>query len=133
MPQLSLFDAPQQPKPDSVPKPPRAPRPPESETPSLSDTARAAALREQLKYHDHRYYVLDEPEISDVAYDTLMRELKELEKANPALVTADSPTQRVGGKASGKFEKVEHRQPMLSLANCFSDEELVEFDARIVK
>jgi DNA ligase (NAD+) len=118
MAQLSLFDAP----------PPKPPAPA-----NAADADRIAAVREQLRYHDHRYYVLDDPEISDAAYDALMRELKELETRNPALISPDSPTQRVGGKPSGRFEKVEHRQPMLSLANVFSDGELVELDERIRK
>jgi DNA ligase (NAD+) len=88
-------------------------------------------LRERLHYHNHRYYVLDAPEIEDFEYDTLLRELKNLESKFPELITLDSPTQRVGGLVADGFEKVAHRQPLLSLANSFSDEELREFDRRV--
>lgn len=81
-------------------------------------------LRELLNYHNHRYYVLDSPEISDAEYDKLMRELKQLEDAHPELITPDSPTQRIGAAPVAAFGVVEHRQPLLSLANAFSDEEL---------
>jgi len=92
---------------------------------------RAAELREQIREHDHRYYVLDAPTIADAAYDRLFRELQELEQAHPDLVTPDSPTQRVGGAASTLFEPVRHRQPMLSLNNCFGADEFEAFDRRI--
>ncbi|MCE9667526.1 NAD-dependent DNA ligase LigA [Myxococcus stipitatus] len=95
--------------------------------------ARARELRRELAHHNHRYYVLDSPEISDAQYDTLMRELQALEDAHPSLRTPDSPTQRVGGKAADEFGEVVHRVPMLSLANIFEDEGLVEFDERIRK
>src|SRR3954468_11686383 len=85
---------------------------------------RAAELREQLAYHGHRYYVLDDPEIGDDAYDALLDELRALERDHPELLTPDSPTQRVGGEPVGKLEKVTHLQPMLSLANARSEEEL---------
>ncbi|SEL51179.1 DNA ligase (NAD+) [Stigmatella aurantiaca] len=94
---------------------------------------RARALRRELAHHNHRYYVLDAPEISDAGYDRLMRELQGLEEQFPALATPDSPTQRVGGEAAEKFAKVVHRAPMLSLANVFNDEEFSEFDERIRK
>ena len=81
-------------------------------------------LREQLNHHNHCYYVLDSPEISDAEYDKLMRELKQLEDEHPELVTPDSPTQRVGAAPVAAFGVVEHPQPLLSLANAFSDEEL---------
>jgi DNA ligase (NAD+) len=81
-------------------------------------------LREQLNYHNHRYYVLDSPEISDAEYDKLMRELKQLEDKHPELITPDSPTQRIGAAPVAAFGVVEHPQPLLSLANAFSDEEL---------
>jgi DNA ligase (NAD+) len=90
-----------------------------------------AALRRQIAHHDHRYYTLDDPEISDASYDALMRELRALEDAHPELVTPDSPTQRVAGAPAEKFAKVQHRLPMLSLANLFEDAELVEFDERL--
>ena len=76
---------------------------------------RAAELRDVLTYHLYRYHVLDDPEVSDVEYDTLYDELLRLEEADPKLVTADSPTQRVGAPPSEKFQKVEHPSPMLSL------------------
>jgi DNA ligase (NAD+) len=81
-------------------------------------------LRELLNYHNHRYYVLDSPEISDAEYDKLMRELKQIEDAHPELITPDSPTQRIGAAPVTAFGVVEHPQPLLSLANAFSDEEL---------
>jgi DNA ligase (NAD+) len=92
---------------------------------------RIAALRNLIHYHDYRYYVLDDPEISDAEYDRLFRELELLEEHYPELVTADSPTQRVGGKPAAKFETVEHRQPMLSLENAFSETEAREFEERL--
>ena len=94
---------------------------------------RARELRQELAHHNHRYYVLDSPEVSDAQYDRLMRELQELEAQYPELATPDSPTQRVGGEAAEKFEKVVHRAPMLSLANVFDDEEFSDFDERIRK
>lgn len=95
--------------------------------------ARARELRRELAHHNHRYYVLDSPEISDAQYDTLMRELQALEEKHPSLLTPDSPTQRVGGKAAEEFGEVVHRAPMLSLANIFDDEGLGEFDERVRK
>jgi DNA ligase (NAD+) len=89
-----------------------------------STEARAAELREQLAYHGHRYYVLDDPEIGDDAYDALLDELRTIEREHPELLTPDSPTQRVGGEPVGKLEKVSHLQPMLSLANARSEPEL---------
>src|SRR5512144_2395693 len=93
--------------------------------------ARAAELRERLRAADHAYYVLDQPILSDAEYDRLMRELAALEEAHPALATPDSPTRRVSGAPSERFAKVLHREPMLSLGNVQSDEELDEFDARV--
>ena len=90
-----------------------------------------AKLRELIHYHDYRYYVLDDPEISDAEYDRLFRELEQLEEQYPELVTVDSPTQRVSGKPTDKFETVEHRQPMLSLENAFSEGEAREFEERL--
>lgn len=89
-----------------------------------------AALREQLRYHEHRYYVLDDPEIPDVEYDKLFRQLQALEAEHPELISAQSPTQRVGAKPSGGFASVKHAVPMLSLGNAFSEEELRAFDRR---
>jgi DNA ligase (NAD+) len=91
---------------------------------------RAAELSAELRRHEHLYYVLDAPEISDAAYDALMNELKQLEAAHPELVTPDSPTQRVGGKPAEGFRKVAHSRPMLSLDNAYSAEELAAWDAR---
>ena len=92
---------------------------------------RVAALRAALRQHAHRYHVLDDPEIPDVAYDRLMRELEALEAEHPELVTADSPTQGVGGTPVEAFAEVEHEVPMLSLGNAFEPEEVREFDRRI--
>ena len=78
------------------------------------------ALREELQYHNWRYYVLDDPQISDQEYDALFRELVALEQANPQLVTTDSPTQRVGAKPLSAFRSVQHRIPLSSLSNAFS-------------
>ena len=94
---------------------------------------RVEALRQQINYHNYRYYVLDDPEIPDSEYDRLMRELQELERRYPELVTPDSPTQRVGAAPLEAFGEVRHRVPMLSLANAFDDDELREFDARVRK
>jgi DNA ligase (NAD+) len=93
--------------------------------------ARAAELRAQIAQHDYRYYVLDDPLVPDAEYDRLMRELRSLEAAHPALVTPDSPTQRVAGTPRGEFGEVTHTVPMLSLDNAFSDEEVQGFDRRV--
>jgi DNA ligase (NAD+) len=92
---------------------------------------RAARLREQLAYHGHRYYVLDDPEIGDDAYDALLDELRAIEREHPELLTPDSPTQRIGGEPVGKLEKVTHLQPMLSLANARSEAELRDWVQRM--
>jgi DNA ligase (NAD+) len=94
---------------------------------------RAEELRRQLEYHGHRYYVLDDPEISDADYDALLNELREIEAARPELRTPDSPTQRVGGKPLDKFHPVKHLQPMLSLANARNPDELRAWEARVGK
>jgi hypothetical protein len=86
---------------------------------------------EELRRHEHLYYVLDAPEISDAEYDALMNELKRLEAAHPELLTPDSPTQRVGGKPAEGFKKVQHSRPMLSLDNAYSAEELADWDRRV--
>jgi len=88
-------------------------------------------LRAELRHHEHLYYVLDAPEISDAEYDALMNELKRIETAHPELVTPDSPTQRVGGKPAEGFQKVRHSRPMLSLDNAYSAEELAAWDRRV--
>jgi DNA ligase (NAD+) len=92
---------------------------------------RATQLRAQIDEASHRYHVLDDPTLPDSAYDALMRELEALEAAHPELISADSPTQRVGAQPSGEFASVAHEVPMLSLANAFSAEEVVEFVRRI--
>jgi len=88
-------------------------------------------LRRLLHYHSHRYYVLDAPEIADAEFDRLYLRLVKLEQAYPDLITADSPTQRVGGTPAEGFERVAHSVPMLSLANAFSAEDLLAFDTRV--
>jgi DNA ligase (NAD+) len=92
--------------------------------PSENPEARAAELRRQIEYHNYRYYVLDDPELGDDQYDALLDELRGLEGEHPELVTPDSPTQRVGDEPVSELEKVSHPQPMLSLANARSAEEL---------
>jgi DNA ligase (NAD+) len=91
------------------------------------------ALREQIRYHNYRYYVLDEPIISDAEYDALMRELRALEAAHPELVTPDSPTQRVGAPPSEQFARVQHVVPMLSLANASDEAEVRAWYDRVVR
>jgi DNA ligase (NAD+) len=93
--------------------------------------AEAERLREQINHHNYRYYVLDDPEVSDAEYDQLMRRLETLERAHPEVRTPDSPTQRVGAAPSEKFGVVVHRRMMLSLANAMNAEEMLEFDRRI--
>lgn len=93
--------------------------------------ARMDKLRRLLDYHNYRYHVLDDPEISDAQYDAMFRELQALETTYPQWITPDSPTQRVGAPPLEKFGTVEHAQPMLSLANAFSEKEVGEFDERI--
>lgn len=90
-------------------------------------------LREELRYHQHKYHVLDNPEISDAEYDEMMNELKNLEEEYPEFKSPDSPTQRVGGEVLDEFEKVEHKSEMLSLGNAFKDQELRDFADRIYK
>jgi DNA ligase (NAD+) len=99
--------------------------------PSAQELARAGELRKELEYHGHRYYVLDDPEITDDAYDALLEELRSLEARYPQLRTPDSPTQRVGGEPVGRLEKVEHFEPMLSLGNVRGEEELRAWVARM--
>ena len=91
----------------------------------------AQALREQLNEHSHRYYVLNNPTISDREFDVLLEELQQLETEHPELITPDSPTQRVGSDLSSQFPTVAHAHPMLSLANTYSEEEAREFDRRV--
>ena len=91
---------------------------------------RAAKLREQLNYHIYRYNVLNDPIITDAEYDHLFHELKQIETDNPELLTPDSPTQRVGNDLSEDFPKVPHPAPILSLANAFSEEDLLSWEER---
>ena len=88
-------------------------------------------LRELIRHHEHRYYVSDDPEISDAEFDKLMRRLQDIEREHPELVTPDSPTQRVGGKPAEEFPKVRHPKPMMSLDNTYTVEELRDFDHRV--
>jgi DNA ligase (NAD+) len=88
-------------------------------------------IRDQIRHHDHLYYVLDKPEISDAEYDKLFRKLEDIEKAHPELITPDSPTQRVGGAPLKAFRTITHKVPLLSLGNAFTFEELDEFDRRV--
>jgi DNA ligase (NAD+) len=94
---------------------------------------RLEELKKQLRYHNYRYYVLDDPHISDREYDNLMRELLDIENAYPELVTDDSPSQRVGDKPLEEFGTVEHATPMLSIANAFDEGDLLAFDQRVRK
>src|ERR1700722_584393 len=89
------------------------------------------ALREELRHHEHLYYVLDAPVIPDAQYDELMNQLKALEARHPDLVTPDSPTQRVGGKPREGFVKTPHSRPMLSLDNAYNEAELRAWDQRV--
>jgi DNA ligase (NAD+) len=101
--------------------------------PRPNPAARAAELRARIEDANYRYHVLDEPDIADIEYDRLMRELEALEAEYPELATPDSPTQRVGAAPSSAFAKVRHDIPMLSLGNAFSDEEVEDFVRRIVE
>jgi DNA ligase (NAD+) len=102
----------------------------------MSDTniqSKINQLREQINNHNYRYYILDDPVVSDAEYDRLMRELQNQEKLHPELITADSPTQRVGAKPVAAFETIEHTVPMLSLDNGFEQLEIQEFETRLKK
>src|SRR6186713_2163612 len=94
---------------------------------------RIAKLRDEINRHNERYYIDARPEISDQEYDKLLRELVELEAAHPALVTPDSPTQRVGGAPIEGFETVRHASRMMSIDNTYNEEELRAFDERVKK
>ncbi|MEA2565433.1 MAG: ligase, partial [Actinomycetota bacterium] len=94
---------------------------------------RLRGLRGAIEHHSYRYYVLDDPEVSDAEYDALMRELTSLEAEHPELVTPDSPTQRVGSSPSSLFAAVAHPSPMWSLDNAFDFEELVAWGKRVEK
>ena len=97
----------------------------------MDSKIQAEQLRGALNEHNYRYYVLDAPTISDFEYDKMLRQLEELEAAHPELITPDSPTQRVGGKALDSFQQVTHRVPLQSLQDVFSPEELLDFDRRV--
>jgi len=97
----------------------------------MSPAERIEVLRRDIRSHDHRYFVLDDPVISDYDYDMLVKELRDLESAHPDLITPDSPTQRVGGSPSSSFPVVRHPVPMLSIGNTYNDGEIRDFDRRI--
>jgi len=99
----------------------------------MDPKARIQQLIELIRHHDYRYYVMDDPEVSDAEYDKLYRELQKLEKENPKLLRDDSPTQRVSGRALDAFEKSKHLVPMLSLANVFDEASFLDFDTRMHK
>jgi len=102
-------------------------------TNQASQFSRLQELRKQIQYHNYRYYVLNDPVISDYEYDQLYKELVRIEQEHPEWITPDSPTQRVGGLVAEKFEKVQHPVPILSLANAFTEEEVREWFERISK
>lgn len=97
----------------------------------VADLAEADKLRQEIRHNEYLYYVLDAPELTDAEYDSLMARLRELEARYPDSIPADSPTQRVGGRASSQFTEVRHLEPLLSLGNVFSAEELRAFDERV--
>jgi len=99
---------------------------------SAADRKKAVSLRKQIWHHDHQYHVLDEPDVPDAEYDRLVRELQQLEADNPDLVTAESPTQRVGAKPIKAFGTIAHQLPMLSLDNAFNADELRDFHRRVI-
>jgi len=90
-------------------------------------------LRKRIEYHNQRYYVMDDPEVSDAEYDKLFRRLLDLEKQHPEMVTPDSPTLKVGGSPKTGFSQITHRSPMLSLENCFDPQQIFDFDKRVRK
>ena len=97
----------------------------------MTPAERIEELRRLIRYHEERYYILNQPEVADAEFDALMHELERLESENPDLVTSDSPTQRVSGRVAAGFASVEHAEPMLSLDNAYSEEELRAFDERV--
>jgi DNA ligase (NAD+) len=99
----------------------------------MHPASRIAQLRDEIRHHEERYYVLNDPEITDDAFDALVKELEALERAHPELVTPDSPTQRVAGRPVEGFSTAEHLQPMLSLDNAYTEDELRAFDERVRK
>ncbi|MFM9006263.1 MAG: DNA ligase LigA-related protein, partial [Flavobacteriales bacterium] len=92
---------------------------------------RIAELTAALNEHNHSYYVLNAPTISDFEFDQLLKELESLEQAHPELADPNSPTKRVGGDITDKFEKVKHKYPMLSLSNTYNREEIIEWESRV--
>ena len=98
-----------------------------------SDQDRIRELQESLRYHNYRYYILNEPVISDYEWDKLYRELMELEEKHPDLRTQDSPTQRAGTEPAEAFARLEHPAPILSLDNAFSEDELRAWNDRVIK
>src|SRR3954447_17660568 len=99
--------------------------------PAKDISKKLETLREKIRHHEHLYYVLDNPSISDAEFDLLINELKQLEADNPKLITPDSPTQRVGGKPREGFLKVPHSSPMLSLDNTYNEEDLRNWERRV--
>src|SRR5262249_35149539 len=100
--------------------------------PAAKDVAKKIeALREEIRHHEYRYFVLDDPEISDQKFDQLTAQLKQLEAEHPDLITPDSPTQRVGGKPREGFVKARHSSPMLSLDNTYNEDELRAWESRV--
>ncbi|MBI2827950.1 MAG: NAD-dependent DNA ligase LigA, partial [Acidobacteria bacterium] len=97
----------------------------------MTPAERIEALRRLIRHHEERYYVLNDPEIADAEFDALMTELERLESEHPNLISDDSPTRRVGGRAAFGLATVEHAEPMLSLDNAYSEEELRAFDDRV--
>ena len=91
------------------------------------------SLREQIRHHNYRYHVLDDPEVPDAEYDRLVRQLQQVEEKHPDLITSDSPTQRVKDEPVSAFSTLEHRIPMLSLGNAFSPDELHDFHRRVTE
>jgi len=98
---------------------------------TVDPAVRVEELRDLIRRHEHAYYVLDQPEVSDAEYDAIFKELRQIEEDRPDLLTPESPTQRVGGEASDQFAKVRHRSPMLSLQNAFDEAEIRAFDKRV--
>src|SRR3954463_16575323 len=99
----------------------------------MDPAARLEHLREQIRHHEERYYILNDPEIADDQFDALLKELEALESKYPDLVTPDSPTQRVAGRPGEGFATTEHLVPMLSLDNAYNEDELKAFDERVRK
>ena len=89
------------------------------------------ALRNKIREHNYNYYVLTQPTVSDEQFDKLLKELEQLEKQYPELITSDSPTQRVGQDITNEFNPIQHKIPMLSLSNTYNEEELFDFDRRL--